>query len=292
MNNSSLPKAIYEGELNIHGLHIPCAVLENGERVLSQRGLNTALGRSAPSTTTEEKLPAILAVNAVKPFISEELMQKVSEKKFYITKGNFKAIAIPAALLPEICDVWLKARDAQALTSVQMKTANAADILMRALAHVGIAALVDEATGYQDVRARNALEKILEEYVTNELRKWIKTFPDEFYKEMFRLRGWEYKPWTVKRPSVIGLYTNDLVYDRLAPGIKDELQKLNPKNSSGRRKDKHFQYLTDESGHPKLREHIASVITLMRISDNWENFMVSMNKALPKYGSTIQLDLV
>jgi P63C domain len=60
----------------------------------------------------------------------------------------------------------------------------------------------DEATGYQDVRARNALEKILEKFISEELRKWVKTFPDDFYKEIFRSEKWPYKPWLVKHPGV------------------------------------------------------------------------------------------
>ena len=74
---------------------------------------------------------------------------------------------------------------------------------------VGIIALVDEATGYQDVRARDALAKILEEYIAKELRKWVRTFPPDFYKEMFgahkqpaaalrvaEIKAWQQRRWT------------------------------------------------------------------------------------------------
>lgn len=37
--------------------------------------------------------------------------------------------------------------------------------------------------GDQDLRARDALAKILEAFVAKEIRKWVKTFPVEFYKE-------------------------------------------------------------------------------------------------------------
>jgi hypothetical protein len=47
-----------------------------------------------------------------------------------------------------------------------MKTpvADRADILMRGLAHTGIIALVDEATGYQKDRAMDSLARILEAF--------------------------------------------------------------------------------------------------------------------------------
>jgi hypothetical protein len=44
-------------------------------------------------------------------------------------------------LLPQICEVWLKARDKEKLTKIQFPVADRADILMRGLAHTGIIAL-------------------------------------------------------------------------------------------------------------------------------------------------------
>src|SRR4051794_37179851 len=97
---------------------------------------------------------------------------------------------------------------------------------MRGLAHVGIIALVDEATGYQYDRARMALEEILEQFISKELLKWAKMFPDEFYHEMFRLKGWEYPQVSTKRPLQAGKLTNDVVYKRLAPGVLEELKRV------------------------------------------------------------------
>jgi len=83
-------------------------------------------------------------------------------------------------------------------------------ILTRGFALVGISALIDEATGNQDVRARDALHKILEQYISKELMKWAKTFPDEFYRQLFRLRSWRYSFSSIKRPALVGKLTNDL----------------------------------------------------------------------------------
>ena len=86
-----------------------------------------------------------------------------------------------------------------------------------------------------------------------------------------------------RRPKHFGHLTNDIVYKRLAPGVLEELRRLTPKTKSGHRKHKYFQRLTDDVGHPKLREHLASVITLMRVSSDWATFYKLLNKALPKY---------
>ena len=163
----------------------------------------------------------------------------------------------------------------------QMVAAKAA-ILMRGLAHVGIIALVDEATGYQDERARDALARILEAFVARELRKWIKTFPADFYRELFRLRGWKYTG-KVQRPAYVGHLTNDLVYARLAPGVLVELRRINPVNEHGNRKNKHHQWLTEDLGHPKLLQHLSALVALMRASQTWEQFKEMVNRALPKY---------
>jgi len=160
---------------------------------------------------------------------------------------------------------------------------------LRALAHVAIIALVDEATGFQDRRSKDALSKILEAFIAKELRKWVSTFPLDFYRELFRLRGWKFPELPAdqrKRPILVGKITNDVIYDRLAPGVRQRLHQLTPRNEKGRLKNKLFMRLTEEVGDPKLREHLASVTALMRAADTWDQFMRMLNRALPRYADT------
>ena len=125
------------------------------------------------------------------------------------------------------------------------------EILVRGFAIVGINALVDEATGYQDVRDRQALAEILKKYIDGELYKWTETFPLALYKEMFRLKGWAWD--NGKMPSVVGHYTNDLVYDRLAKGMLEELKRVNPKDAvTGRRKHRNYQFSNTRNGVSRL----------------------------------------
>lgn len=95
-----------------------------------------------------------------------------------------------------------------------------------------------------------------------------------------------------KRPRYIGHLTNDIVYGRLAPGVLDELQRLTPKTASGRRQYRFHQRLTEHIGHPALREHLASVITVMRLAPDgeWPKFMKMLDKALPKQEKMPLLD--
>ena len=156
---------------------------------------------------------------------------------------------------------------------------------------MGVIALVDEATGYQEVRDRLALQAILDKYITDEWAKWTKTFPDEFYHQLFSLHNIDYPGTNMKRPSYVGHWTNDVVYSRLAPGVLSELRNRNPRLPSGARARKHFQYLTKDIGHPALKEHLMNVIFLMRSCSTWDDFKRRLNRASPKYGETIDLDL-
>lgn len=298
---TELPKAEYTGEIELGNTSIECAVLGDGTRVISQASFLRTLGRSrSPKKGTGvissvDKLPFFLQAKSLSPFIPEDL--EVSTQPIeYITKSGGKKVGYNAFLLPKTAEVYLKYRDHCLATkgkvpANQSKMVAAADILIRGLAHVGIAAIVDEATGYQDVRAKNALAKILEQYLDNELQKWTKTFPDEFYKEIFRLNKWKWNPFTVKRPGVIGKWTNEFVYERLAPGVLDELKEKNPKDAKGRRPAKHHQWFNTEFGHPKLKEHIAGVLALMRASTNWKGFKSAMERAYPKHGNQLQLPI-
>lgn len=117
------------------------------------------------------KLPAFLTAQNLKPFIDRELEAAATPVVYLPTQGGRTAYGIMAESIPKICEVWLNARDAGVLRHNQLHLATAADIVMRGLAHVGIAALVDEATGFQDDRDRRALAVILEQFITKELRR-------------------------------------------------------------------------------------------------------------------------
>ena len=279
------------GTLTIGSLSLPCAVLEDGTRVLSQRGLLSALGikhggalsASRQSNDGGANLPMFVAQRALRPFIDNDLLVVLSQPiKYHHGKGGGLAFGMRAELIPKVCDVWLRAREAGALTPSQQQVAARAEILVRGLSTVGIIALVDEATGYQYFRARTALATILEQFIAKELVKWAKTFPDDYYQELFRLRNWNYSSFSTKRPPVAGKLTNDIVYRRLAPTVLDELRRLNPTLPSGRRKHKHFQWLTADIGHPRLREHLSAVIALMKVAPDWPTFEKMIDKSLPR----------
>ena len=291
---SSEPLSVIAGSpdrpLAINGLEIPCYVLEDETRVLSQGGFLGAIGRSRTPKARKsdvDELPDFLRSKNLASFVSSDFLMSTNPIPFKAPSAGAVALGYDAKLLPMVCDVFLKAREAGVLYKSQRHIAERAEVIVRGLATVGIIALVDEATGYQEVREKNALATILEQFIAKELRPWVKTFPDSFYKEMFRLHGWSGRQG-MKCPSVVGYYTNDVVYERLAPGVLSDLQRINPTLSQGRRKDRHHQWLTQTPGHEKLQQHLAGVIALMRAAVDWDSFLRSLQLAFPKDNSQLR----
>lgn len=298
--DTSIPVATHIGELKIGDLVLPCAVLPDGTRVLSQGGITTAFGPVTGGWQTRKKatdddsiaLPTFLVAGSLQDFIPDSLRDLVAAPiKYRDPRGGPVRVGLDASLLPQVCEVWLRARDAKALTKIQLPVADRADILMRGLAHTGIIALVDEVTGYQRDRAKDALAKILEAFIERELQPWVPTFPADFYEELFRLRGLDYPTASVSRPQYFGVLTNDIVYKRLAPGVLDELKRVTPKTETGRLKHKLFQKLTANIGYPKLREHLGAVVAVMKLSNDWHDFKTKLDRLYPRQDVPTQLTL-
>ena len=281
--------------LIIGDIEIGAYVLEDETRVLSQSGFQAGLGRHPTSRKRQQddvvNLPAFLAADNLKPFISKDLVTSSTPVAFQAPSRGPIAYGYNALLLPQVCEVYLKARDAGALLPSQRHVADRAEILIRGLAQVGIIALVDEATGYQRIREERALATILERLIAKELNPWTQTFDFEFYQQICRLKGWP-SILAIKRPSVIGRYTNDFVYDRIAPGLLDELNRVNPViPETRRRRHKHHQWLTPELGHPELKQHVWAVVALMRAAPSWNVFRRNLDRAFTKQNTTIPLAL-
>lgn len=285
---SALPRATHSGNLRIGDSEIPCAVLSDGTRLLTQAGFLGAMGRSVKpkgrSQQVTDGLPPFLATKSLSSLISPAISEAMVPVAF-ITPTGGKALGFKAELLPKVCDLFLEARSAGLLTTQQMAIADRSEILVRALANVGIVALVDEATGFQIERDRDELHRLLSVYLAEERLAWAKRFPDEFYKQVYRLKGWKWPVGKAKTPY-LGHITNDIVYDRLPPGVLDKLRELNPtQDETKRRKWKHHQFLTPEVGQPDLRDHILQLLPIMRISKDWNNFRRHLDIAFPKQGS-------
>ncbi len=199
--NDGLPKADYDGDLELAGNPIKAAVLPDGKRLLTQGTLLQAIGRSRTpkagtggNITAVDGLPFFLQAEQLKPFITEEIRSSTAPILFRLKSGQ-KAVGYDAQLLPMVCEVYLKLRDSYAKENKPVPAqyrhiVEACDMLIRGFARVGIIALVDEATGYQEVRDRKSLQEVLKKYLSGVLLEYAALFPLAFYKELFRLKGW------------------------------------------------------------------------------------------------------
>jgi hypothetical protein len=292
-------KADYKGELTLGDIVIPCAVLEDGTRVLNETniiknfgsmgGKNYRLRNKNDSNNENGPLPLFVASKALEPFISSTFDDGDLVPIEYTTDGENILKGYDATIFPKVCEVWLKAREHKTLQSSQLPKAMKAEILIRSLAKIGITALVDEATGYQYDREKEELQKILGFYISEEKRKWEKTFPDELYRQFFRLNGWDYTVNGIKnRPGVIGTWTNTYIYDQLPDGVREKLKEKVAKSKSGNDTERMHSYLTDD-GLDHLTNQIRDTIPLMRIADNFEEFKFLFQKSLERQSGQYEL---
>lgn len=303
------PKIVggFSGNLNLAGVNLPCAVVEGPkgiQRVLTETGITTAIlgSRSGASKRLKKAaeeggahLPIFLAPGQLKPFIDNDLLEGPLKPIDYLD-GDRVVRGYDASVITAVCNVWLRAREQGALQKQQLAKAQQAEVIMRSLADTAVVALVDEATGYQAVRPRDALQQYLEMIVRKELAVWAKKFPDEFYENIYRLRGWPWTGMSKNRYSAVAGYTRDLVYERMAPGLLKELESKSPKDESGQRGNKLHQWLTGDLGDPMLASHLQSLLTLQRLAIangwGWQRFMHTVDQVMKKKGDSLDLPFV
>lgn len=289
------PKATHEAPLALGGVQIDCAVLDDGTRVLSRAGFVRAIGRKGKvkggdAYAPESKLPIFLGADNLKPFITNELTTNSNPLYYKRLKGGV-AMGYRATLLTAVCKVFLKARQEGKLLESQKHIAKQCEDLLCGFADIGIEALVDKVTGFSEIRDRRALQIVLKHYIDGALYEWTETFPVEFFKGIFRLKGWQWN--SGKMPQVVGKYVNDLVYRRLTAGLLEELKQQNPANENGNRRYRNHQFFSNESGHPMLTRRIYELMGMMHAfkDGEWSKYLVLVDLRFPKLNSTLSLPL-
>jgi len=216
---------------------------------------------------------------------------------FRTTRGN-KAYGYDARLLPMVCEVYLLARDAHLkglkdaqerrtrgenveakpiLLANQEHLVQTCDLLMRSMAKEHIVSLVDRATGYTEIEIRDELTKILAQYIAPHLMPWLPRFPDEFFRQVYRIYGWPYVAGNRKMPGYVGKFINKYVYGYLPPGVLEKFNEANPVLESGHRATQNHRWLTDH-GLTYLDRQITSTITIMTLSVDAAQFDQNFHK--------------
>ena len=287
----AVPKPSYTGKLSIMEREIPCDVYEDAAGVVHRY----IVQREVVGLITGNKkggLDRYLAARNLQPFVPEKFKgRSLDQAVALLNIDGRQAHCYESDDIVDILYMYIDARKAERpakgkerakiLLPSQEKLADQAEVIVKSLAKVGIVGLIDEATGYQYFRKKNALQEYLGKVTRQELAAWVQRFPNEFFEQIARLLGWTLKS-KGRYPSVVGKYTTDLFYSRLGPGVLDELKRLNPKTEKGHRKARHHQWLTDDVGHPMLAQHLYALITLMRGYDSWDEFYKFATRIYPK----------
>lgn len=263
-----LPIATHEGTLRIAKLEIPCAVLEDGTRIIIEcpELLSLALQEGgAASPGAAERLETQL---------QRHTPGTLSLLKFR-TRTRSGSKGLRAELLPKLCEVWLDARKEGALMPEEAPIADVAETLIRGFSQLGIIALVDQATGFQHDRQRDALTRQLEPLVAPGLSLCARELPAEYFSELSRLRGVPFQPET-GLPGDFGELTVDIVFLRLSPRALAEL-----KDSLVRNETRKLLATGGSSGHPELLQHLGLATGLMRISPDFATFKKHLDAVAP-----------
>lgn len=288
-----LPVAEFPGVLEIGDLKLPCAVLSDGTRVLTEMEFMKAMQmyRSGALSVRRERggarEPLYLAFKNLKPFVDKHLNDVHTQSLPFRTMGGNIAHGIRAEIIVHICNVWLDARDAGVLGPRQLLVAKKAKLLKNALAKHGIEALVDEVTGFRALSDQQEIARFLRLYVHKELRQWVVTFPRSFFEQLCRLKGIPFPKENMRMPQYIGNVINELVYSRIAPGILPELKAVNPVvGPKGHRKGKHHQHMTENVGNPKLQNLIGRLegIAYLFGEGEYDEYKRAVDRLIPNYG--------
>jgi hypothetical protein len=290
------------GILQIGDMEIPCAVMEDGTRLLSERAITKAFGgkrggshwKRLKENPNGAYLPVFLSAKNIKPFINNELEGGLSRRRLYRERrGGATAFGIEASMLPKICNTYLRMRDAGEMLPSQVPFAVQAEIINRGLAEVGIIALVDEATGHIEEKRKDEYRELFQAYIRDQVREYEKEFPKQFTDSLYRIYGLSpSKPG--RHPQFFGQFTRKYIYEPLAESKGGILEMLDEKNpvvyASGGRKYKMFQFLSDQIGLPSFRAHLWQVVGILGSSRNKAEFDRNFARAFPRAGA--QLDLL
>ncbi len=220
-SDEGLPRATHQGSMMVGPLDLDCYVLVDGRRVLHKRGMAKALGMKSGGGN-------VFLRAMQRKGLGSELSQKLTDS--LENPIVFKPLAqdlghgYEADVLVEVCKAIIRADDVNKLTKAQESLATQARILLQAFARVGVVALIDEATGFQEVREPNALRILVQQYIEEEKREWDKQFPDEYYDELNRVYGHSRMTTTASgaviqnRPQHFAKFTRSFVYHPLENG--------------------------------------------------------------------------
>lgn len=281
-----LPRAVVkESELVLGDIVIECGVLNDGRRIIKDQSLFSAIGKIRKGEVRVEGFPAIIGSKAIANLYLEMYGKDISLiDRFEVAEYTGRAgLWYDCSAIPILCDLYMEADKRGCISQGQQHILERTKILLRSLAKVGIMALIDEATNYQEERGRDELQTLLAKFITEDLQNYSNEFPAEYFENLFRLYGIPYDPTTSRRPRFFAQFNLKYAYNMLVPNAIEVFDKYNPTiyNEAKDRYDRKYRIYRNltEDGIKELREHLKILVTVMKISTDIENFKTNFNIA-------------
>lgn len=287
--DGEMPRATHQGSMTVGELDLDCYVLDDGRRVFHKRGMAKALGMKSGGGNVFLRAMQRKGLGSE---LSQNLAERLNNPIVFKPLTQDLAHGYEAEDLVDVCKTIVRAAEGEKLTTSQTALANQARILLQAFAKVGVTALIDEATGYQEIRSPDALRILVEQYIEKEKHEWSKQFPDDYYDELNRVYGSKRTTTTASgaviqnRPQHFAKFTRNFVYHPLENGsVLEELDRINPKvGPKNNRRARFHQHLSLGYGIEKLKRQVQEVVTLMKVSDSVAQFKRLFDKRFPQAG--------
>ncbi len=257
--SSSIPKVTHYGTVHF-GADVECeaVVLADGRRGFNRRQLVETVGfNKNVSGSRFGRFLAEIAPNALKVY--EETSSSVSMPNGAI------ATFISCDVIPELASAVIRQAVAGTLSHQRRFLIEPCLAIQYSLSKVGIASLIDEATGYQYHRAPDALQDLFAKLLRESASDWERRFHPDFYEAIYGLFGWRYNPVKPK-PFIVGKITLEWVYEPVFPPAI--LVEIKERQGS----DKMHQWLTVDGGLRLMEKQKDAVMMIARSSTDYADF--------------------
>ncbi|CDH44749.1 P63C domain-containing protein [Candidatus Contendibacter odensensis] len=269
--NTDLIRVTHYGTVHF-GADVECEalVLANGERGFNRRQVMRVVGfrNNNPSTHFRSFLAEIAPKSLV-------MFDKTESPVIMPHGGN--ARFIPCDVIPDFAAGVIRQAVTGTLHQKRRGLIEPCLAIQESLAKVGIASLIDEATGYQYHRAPDALQDLFTRLIRLTAADWERRFHPDFYEAIYRLFGWKYHPAKPK-PHIIGKITLQWVYEPVFP--PEILIEIKERQGS----DKMHQWLTAEGGLQLMEKQRDAVMMIARSSTDHPDFEARCRVAFFKKG--------
>lgn len=268
-NKDKVLKAWGSGPIKIGEAELDCYVLEDGTPILNKGKMMKAIGRQWKGSSRTD-LPNFIGAKNLKDFIRPELEEQLKGVEFY--DGNRKISGYHADVLVNVCRVYMEARMAGVLTANQLPIAQTCEILMMAFARVGITALIYEQLGFEKFKNPDAFRILVESHLSEEIRKWSKEFPDEFFWQLDRIYGNE-RTTSRNRPLYYANFIRKYIYKPIQGGeVLKKLDEMIPKDSKGRKTKRLHSATSENIGLPAVKSQILQTLGVLKVSASKRTF--------------------